>query len=327
MRLAVAGSGMIVRDFLPVARDVPGLELAAIVGRPASRSTLERLRAEFGIGAVYVDYDECLADPGVDTVWIAVPNFLHFDYARRALSAGKHVICEKPFVMAVSELVALRELAKDRGLILVEAVTTLYLSNYRFIRDTLPRVGTVRLVQCEYSQLSSRYPAFERGELPAAFDPAMGGGALLDIGVYALHFVVGLLGAPRSVRYTPTVRRGVDTSGVIVLDYDGCVAVCVCAKDSGGANRSKIQGAAGTIVLDGPPNTCPSVTVDIGPDDAVTIDRSVHPHRMVEEFRAFERMIRDRDLAARDAALEHSRLVLELATQARRSAGLVLGGS
>ena len=69
----------------------------------------------------------------------------------------------------------------------------------------------------------------------------MGGGALLDLGIYTLHFVAGLLGRPRSVTYTPTMDNGVDTSGVVVMDYGSVTAVCVCAKDSGGPIRSKLQ--------------------------------------------------------------------------------------
>lgn len=327
MRLAVVGSGMIVRDFLPVARDVPGLELAAIVGRPTSRSPLERLATDYGIGTVYVDYDDCLADPAVDTVWIALPNTLHYDRARRALLAGKHVICEKPFVLDVSELDELSRLADQRGLVLAEAISTVHLPNYRWMVDNLHRVGEVRLIQCEYSQLSSRYPAFRRGEVLPAFDPSLGGGALMDIGIYTLHVVVGLLGRPRSVRYTPTVQRGVDTSGAVVLEYDRGVAVCVAAKDSGGPNRTKIQGSDGTIVMDGPPNACPTVRFETAGADTEVVELNTHEHRMVEEFRVFERMIRNVDLAARDAGLDHSRLVLEVATAALSSAGIRLGGA
>lgn len=325
MKLAIVGSGMIVNDFLPSAKDVPGLTLSAIVGRPAVRDKLEQLSRQHGIAQVYEDFDECLADPAVDTVWVAVPNSLHMAFARKALLAGKHVICEKPFVLRVDDLIELRKLAADRDLILVEGITTLYLSNYRWIVENLPLLGDLRLVQSEYSQYSSRYPAFRDGQVLPAFDPAMGGGALMDIGIYTLHFVVGLLGRPRSIRYTANIERGVDTSGVVVLDYENCTAICVCAKDSAGPIRSKIQGNDGTIVMDGSPNVCDSVTVALRGQQPETIDVKVHPHRMIEEFRAFERMIRENDLAERDTRLDHSQLVLELATEALASAGVRLG--
>lgn len=322
MRLAVVGSGMIVRDFLQVAADVPGLELAAIVGRASSRATLEDLAGRYAIPSVHVDYDECLADPGVDTVWVALPNALHADYSRRALLAGKHVICEKPFVLSLDELDELRALATERGLILVEAITTRDLANFRLLAEQLPEVGSVRLVTCEYTQRSSRYDAFRAGELPAAFDPAMGGGALLDIGIYTLHLVVGLLGRPRSVTYTANIERGVDTSGVVVLDYGTTTAVCVCAKDSGAPAPTLVLGDEGSLVMAGAPNVCGPVTATLLGADPVTEDRQVHPHRMVEEFRAFERMIREHDLAERDTRLDHSRAVLEVAVAALASAGL-----
>ncbi len=326
MRLAVLGSGMIVAEFLPYAADVSGLELVAICGRESSRRRLEDMRRQFNIRRVHTDLDECLRDPDVDTVWVAVPNSLHFTYAQAALAAGKHVICEKPFVLREDELAELRAMAAERDLILVEAITTQYLANYRWICENLARVGDVKLIQCDYSQYSSRYDAFREGTVAPAFDPAQGGGALMDIGIYTIHFVVGLLGRPRSVRYTANMDRGVDTSGVLVLEYDTCTAVCVCAKDSDGPIRSKIQGADGWIVAEGAPNVMARVQAKVRGADAEAIDLSVHPHRMVEEFRAFEKMIREHDVAERDRRLDHSEAVLAVATEALASAGIRLGG-
>lgn len=322
MKLAVLGSGQIVNDFLPHAADIAGLELTAIFGLPASRSELDSLQTRFGIGTVYVDLDECLADPDVDTVWVAVPNFLHARFARAALEAGKNVICEKPFVLRENELAELTAMAVDRDLILVEAITTQYLANYSWIKENLARVGEVRVIQSDYSQYSSRFDAFRGGTVLPAFDPAQGGGALLDIGIYTIHFVVGLLGRPLDVRYTANIERGVDTSGVLVLDYGDRTAVCVCAKDSDGPIRTKIQGTDGWIVVDGPPNVMSSLTTKVRGGEVEQIDLSVHSHRMVEEFRAFEKMIREHDTAQRDRRLEHSALVLAVATAALESAGI-----
>lgn len=325
MRLAILGSGMIVRDFLSIARELSDVTLTAIFGLPSVRAELAELSARHGIERVYTDYDQCLADPEVDTVYIGLPNLLHAEFARRALLAGKHVICEKPFVLRVDDLVGLRTLAEKRGLVLVEAITTRYLSNYRAIRDRLPELGDLKVIQCEYSQYSSRYPAFRDGQVLPAFDPAMGGGALMDIGIYALHFVAGLLGRPMSIKYVANVERDVDTSGVVLMEYESCTAICVCAKDSCGPIRTKIQGNDGTIVMDGPPNVCDGFTIARWGHDQEPVDLKVHPHRMVEEFRAFGRMIHDHDLAQRDTHLDHSQLVLELATQALSTAGLRLG--
>ena len=219
VRLAIAGAGQIVADFLPYAADVPGLTLAAIFGNPRRYDKLRALATAYDIGTVHTDYDACLADPHVDTIWVALPNALHFEYSHRALLAGKHVVCEKPFVLRVDELAELRRVATERGLILVEAISNQYLTNVRAMREHLAELGDLRLVQCEYSQYSSRYDAFREGTVLPAFDPAMGGGALMDLGIYALHLVVGLLGRPEDVTYVAHVERGVDTSGVAVLRY------------------------------------------------------------------------------------------------------------
>lgn len=325
MKLAVIGAGMIVQDLLAISSAVDGLAVTAIHGRDSARPRLEKLSERFGIPRVHTDYDKCLSDAEVDTVYIGLPNGLHAEYARRALLAGKHVICEKPFTLRVEDLVELRALAEERRLILVEAITTQYLSNYRSIRERLPELGELKVLACEYSQYSSRYPAFRAGQVLPSFDPAMGGGALMDLGIYALHFVAGLLGRPRSISYTANVERGVDTSGVVVMDYGTCTAVCVCAKDSAGPNRTKIQGDDGTIVMAGPPNVCDSYTIQGRGGDEEVVDLKVHPHRMVEEFRAFQQMIADLDLAERDVRMDHSLLVLELATRALASAGIRLG--
>lgn len=325
MKLAILGSGQIAADFLPHAADVAGLELAAIFGLPSTREHLQDFQTRFGIRRVYVDLDECLADPDVDTVWVAVPNSLHATFSRKALEAGKNVICEKPFVLREDELAELRALATERDLILVEAITTQYLANYRWIRDNISRVGDIRVIQSDYSQYSSRYDAFRAGTVLPAFDPAHGGGALLDIGIYTIHFVVGLLGRPRNVQYTANVQRGVDTSGVLVLDYGDRTAVCVCAKDSDGPIRTKIQGTDGWIVVDGPPNVMASLTTQRRGEAPEQIDLNVHPHRMIEEFREFERLIREHDTAARDRRLDHSEIVLAVATAALASAGIITG--
>ncbi|MFJ6678428.1 Gfo/Idh/MocA family protein [Microbacterium sp. NPDC091382] len=325
MKLAVVGAGKIVAEFLPHASGVPGLTLGAIVGRESSRGKLDELAAAHGIPLVFTDLDECLADSRVDTVWIALPNVLHADVARRALRAGKHVICEKPFVLRTEELAELRALAAERGLILVEAINNQYLASMVWMRENLPRLGDLRLVQCEYSQYSSRYDAFRAGTIAPAFDPAAGGGALTDLGIYTLHLVIGLLGAPDTVGYTPRMERGVDTSGVAVLGYGDLTAVCVCAKDSPGPSRTKIQGVDGVMVFDGPPNEIAAVELQLrdGTHERFALDDE--PHRMVAEFRAFARMIDEPDPDERDRRLDHSAAVLEVAVRARDSAGIRLG--
>lgn len=323
VKLAIVGTGKIVAEFLSFAPGLDGIELAAIYGRSGAKAMA--LQRSAGIATAYEDYQECLADPNVDTVYVAVPNQLHYRFSRQALLAGKHVICEKPFTTSLTDFDELRRLAQDRGLVLVEAISNQYQANYRAITPQLPSLGRVKLVQTDYSQYSSRFDDFRRGVVQPAFDPAAGGGALMDIGIYNVHFVVGLFGKPRRSRYTANVERGIDTSGVLVLEYDGFTAVCLGAKDSSSSPRQIIQGDAGTLQMDAAPNGCGPWTISDRAGDRLRVAEPLAPHRMVEEFVAFERMIRERDVVARDRALDHSRIVLQVVLEALDEVGVRLG--
>ncbi|WNM28629.1 Gfo/Idh/MocA family oxidoreductase [Demequina capsici] len=320
MRLALLGSGMIVRDLLSAVADVPGLTVVAIQGRPTSQDRLEELARAHGIPKVYTDLGSCLADPEVDTVYVGLPNDLHHAASRAALEAGKHVVCEKPFTSTVAELEELTRIAAARGLMLLEAITTVHHRAYREIVRRLPSLGRLRLVECVYSQRSSRYDAFRAGEVHAAFDPGRGGGALRDLGIYGIHFVVGLLGEPDSVSYHPTLERGVDTSGVLVLSYAQTQAVVVCAKDSHASSHAAVQGDEATIEMHGAPNTCGPLVLTT-PAGSRPLEVENHPHRMVDEFREFVRIVAEGDVSARDRLLAHSSAALRTLERATDSVG------
>lgn len=322
MRLAIVGTGKIVAEFLSFAPALDGVELVAIYGRSLEKATA--LQASAGIAAAYDDYDQCLADPAVDTVYVAVPNQLHYEFSRRALLAGKNVICEKPFTTAMADFDELCRLADERGLILVEAISNQYQANYRAIAEHLSSLGRIRLVQTDYCQYSSRYDDFRKGVVQPAFDPAAGGGALMDIGIYNVHFVVGLFGAPRRARYVANIERGIDTSGVLLLEYDDFTAVCVGAKDSSSPARQVIQGDDATFQLDAIPSECGPWTITDRRGDRVRVAEPLAAHRLLEEFVAFERMIREHDLGGRDRALAHSRTVLTIVLQALADVGIRL---
>ena len=321
MRIALLGSGKIVQELLSIVPEVPGMDVVAIQGREASRERVAALAQAHHVSRIYTDPAACLRDPDVDAVYIGLPNDLHFGAARAALLAGKDVICEKPIVPTIAEFDSLIALARERGLILVEAITTQHLAAFRALADRLPYVGRIRLVESVYTQRSSRYDAFRDGAMPSAFDSARGGGALMDLGVYTLHAIIGVLGEPESVDYRPTLERGSDTSGVVTLGYEGAQGVGICAKDADGPSRTVVHGDEGWIQMDGAPNSGGPVTVHLRGREPEHLDPTVHPHRMVEEMREFTRIIDAHDLDARDRLFAHSRTVLAALERARSRAG------
>ncbi|WP_137662591.1 Gfo/Idh/MocA family protein [Enterococcus hulanensis] len=325
MKLAIFGSGKIVQEFLPITQDLPEIEVKAILGTKRSQEKTEKIQAEYGIDASYTDIDECLKSDAFDTVYVAVPNHLHYSFARKALEAGKHVICEKPFTLKHAELLELEKIALEKDLVLVEAITNQYLKNYQGIKEASQNIGKLKIIECNYSQYSSRYDAFKEGTILPAFNPKMGGGALMDINIYNIHLVVGLLGKPQKVQYYANIEREIDTSGMLILDYGDVKVVCIGAKDSEATIRSTIQGTEGSVVVNGPTNTLESYTTESLSGEKATFDHKDHPHRMFDEFKLFSQVIADKDMSFVKQQLEHSKIVMEIVETAINDAGIVLG--
>lgn len=316
MKLALLGTGMIVKEVLPVLTEIKGIELAGILSTPRSIETARDLAETYHIPLATSDYEEILASDQVDTIYVGTPNHTHYAYAKAALEAGKNVICEKPFTLRLSEFLDLREKAEQRQLFLLEAITNQYLGNFHYLKDNLDQLGNLKIVECNYSQYSSRYDAFKRGEIAPAFNPEMGGGALRDLNIYNIHLLVGLFGKPNSVTYLPNMERGVDTSGILVMDFGNFKAVAIGAKDCSAEIKSTIQGDQGSLAILGPTNTMPQVSLTLNGQETQILDVNTPHHRMHAEFVAFERVLRERDFEARDEALEHSQLVMEVLEQA-----------
>lgn len=319
MKLAILGTGKIVEEVLPVLKEINGIELSAILSTPRSIEKAEKLAELYAISQASSDYDSILANPDVDTVYVALPNHLHYEYAKKALLAGKHVICEKPFTLTLAEFEALAKIAEQENRILLEAITNQYLGNFASIKANLSKLGEIKIVECNYSQYSSRYDAFKRGEIAPAFDPAKGGGALRDLNIYNIHLVVGLFGKPKKVQYLANVERDVDTSGILIMDYGHFKAACIGAKDCSADIKSTIQGNKGSIAVLGPTNSMPELSLALNGQSMTMINENSLNHRMHDEFVAFQAIIEHKDMAATKLALDHSRLVMEVLDEAVKS--------
>ena len=326
MKLAILGTGFIVKEgALTALKDVPEIETTAIFSRPKSKSVAEALAADYSIPQIYTDYDELLADPDIDFVYVGLINSVHYEYTKKALLAGKNVIVEKPFASAAAEVRELRDLALARHLYVFEAVTIHYLPNFCAIREFLPKLGTIRAVVANYSQYSSRYDKYLQGEVLPAFDPQRSGGALYDINIYNLNFIIGLFGAPESVNYTANLGfNGIDTSGVAALTYPGFFALAIGAKDTASPGYITIQGEKGWIRVTGAPNELRSFETHLlGTGVTTHNELNRYPHRMVHEFQEFAKMFHEKDYDRMAKGLDVSVAVLETAETARKQVGIV----
>ncbi|MGG8342398.1 Gfo/Idh/MocA family protein [Streptococcus uberis] len=318
MKLTVVGTGKIVEEALPIITATNGIQVQALVSTPRSQEKAKALADHYRIQDLYTDLEEALTNPNTDTVYVATPNHLHYEMTKAALLAGKHVICEKPFTLKEAQAQELAEIAKRKQLILLEAITNLYLENFTVLKEELANLGDIKVVDCNYSQYSSRYDAFKEGVIAPAFDPEKGGGALRDLNIYNIHLVVALFGLPKTVNYLPNMERGVDTSGILLMDYLDFKVVCIAAKDCSAEVRTTIQGNRGSLIVAGESNTLPQVQVTENGIEPRVINKNGSEHRMAAEFRVFQAIIDERDFERAQEVLDHSlkvMKVLDLASQ------------
>lgn len=321
MKIGTIGTGTIVETFLTAVQQVENVECTAVFSR--KKDTGDTLANKYGVKQVYTDFNLLLSDENVNFIYIASPNSLHYDYALKALQSGKNVICEKPFTSTVEEIETLITLAKEKKLFLFEAITTLHLPNYNKIKEIISVLGDIKLVQCNYSQYSSRYDKLLAGEITNIFNPAFSGGCLADINIYNLHFVTGLFGKAKEIKYIANMaENGIDTSGIAILKYDNFVCECTGAKDSESPSFAIIQGTKGYIKLNGAVNRCPSFEIVIG-DKIETYNEQKFSNRMVYELIDFENIYNNNDLEESYKLLDHSLKVIETAVLARKDAGIV----
>jgi len=303
MKLGILGTGMIVKDLLSTVHKLPFRSLA-ILGTPETEAETRELATRYQIDEVWFDY-QAMLDSDVDTIYVALPNHLHFPFASQALQNGKHVIIEKPITTSVDELNRLKNLATEQNLIILEAMNIHYLPAYLSLQTQLANIGRVKLVSLNYSQYSSRYDDFMAGIVHPAFDAKKGGGALMDINVYNLHFVAGLFGKPQTVNYLANMHNNIDTSGVMVLDYGDFKCVCTGAKDCKAPTTSLIQGEKGSVQISLPVNQMVGYQMLLNNGDASQFSFDRREHRLLYEFQAFIRIIDtlDYDAAAHQLAV------------------------
>ena len=324
IRLGTIGSNFIVHNILKNVDRTEGIRLVAAYSRTLEKA--QALAAQYGATKAYTDMDAFLADEEVNFVYIATPNLLHYPQAKKALLAGKNVILEKPFTTKLEHAQELVRIAEEKGLILVDAVPTAFLPNLRILKEQLPRIGQLKLVMGNYSQYSSRYDQVLAGEKPNIFNPEYAGGCLMDINFYNIYLNVALFGAPQDATYYPNLRPGLcDTSGTMLLRYDGFVSSAMGAKDCSGVNFFQIEGEKGHIYIENGPNGIQSVRV-VTKDSDETFNAQPDPDRWYYEVREVTRLVLADDRQAFRRRLETMLQVIDTIETSRKKAGIFFPG-
>lgn len=263
LRWGILGTGWIAEQ---MANDlaVLGSPVTAVGSRTQERA--DAFAAQHSIPRAHGGYAALVADPEVDVVYVATPHPSHVADATLALGAGKHVLVEKPFTINAAEARAVVDLAAAKGLVVLEAMWTRWLPHMVRIREILAAgaLGEVRTMLADHTQKLSNDPAHR------IQDPVLGGGALLDLGVYPVSFAWDVFGAPSTVQaHSSPTATGVDRQIAIILGYpDGQQAVLHAALDTQGPNRAVILGTEARIEIDGVWYS-PTTFRVIAPDDTV----------------------------------------------------------
>ena len=211
MKLGILGTGMIVKDLLTTIHELK-IESIYILGTQQTEEETKSLCEQYHLDGYDLNYDDLLKR-NIDTIYVALPNHLHYTFAKKALEHHKHVIIEKPICANTQELQDLITLSQQYHVIVLEAMNIHYLPAYQSLQKTLSKIGQIKILNFNYSQYSSRYNAFKQGQILPAFDYHKAGGALMDLNVYNLHAIIGLFGKPVDNHYYANIEKGIDTSG------------------------------------------------------------------------------------------------------------------
>jgi predicted dehydrogenase len=207
-----------------------------------------RFADEFAVPRVHASYEELAADPEVDIVYVSTPHPLHAENAILLLEHGKHVLVEKPFTLTAPEAAAVRDVAAEKGLLAMEAMWTRYLPHMIRIREIVASgaLGEIRAVLADHTQQISTDPAHRLNNLE------LGGGALLDLGIYPISFAWDILGAPVSVTAAATLgATGVDDEVATIFRHaSGAVSTSLSASHAAGPNTASIVGTRARIDID-----------------------------------------------------------------------------
>jgi len=241
----ILGTGGIARAFVADLQLI-GRDVVAVGSRTAE--TAQGFAGDFGIPHAHASYEALVEDAAVDIVYVATPHPRHHHDASLALRAGKHALVEKPFTINAAEAQDLVDLATERGLLVLEAMWTRWLPHIVAVRELVAQgaVGDLRALIADHTQLLPDDPAHRINALE------LGGGALLDLGVYPISFASDLLGPPSSIDEVARFKdTGADAEIGIVLRCAGeRTAVIYAASTTPGPNTATILGTEGRIEID-----------------------------------------------------------------------------
>lgn len=289
IRLGFIGTSAIALQFAEAAGAGGLFSFEAVYSRKSE--TAEAFCDRVPFKKIYTSLEALAADTDVDAVYIASPNSLHYEQALLMLENKKHVLCEKPMTTSSKHSLRLLETAERNGVVLLEAMRPAFDPAYTALVKALPELGALRRVSFSFCQYSSRYDNFKKGIVANVFNPEMGGGSLLDIGIYPVYMLALLFGQPKACRsFNLRLENGIDGLGEIIAAYDSFIGEISYSKITNSFVPSRIEGEAGYMTIDKISNPS-EIIIHFNSGRTETVYSAPVINNMVYEAEAFHKMI------------------------------------
>ena len=316
LRVGIIGAGWIAEKAAITLDGLANCEAYAIASR--SKEKAEAFAEKWKIRKAYGSYSELIADPSVDLVYVATPHSHHYDVTREALLAGKPCLVEKAFMANLRQAKEIVELARERKVFLAEAIWTRYQPVVKMMRDLISsRIGTPRLVTATLG--------YSMGDKPRIMRADLCGGALLDLGVYALNFVRMFFDADIVSITSQCVKSqtGMDlTNAMTLVLSDGVLCNLQSSAACVGDNIGVIAGTDGNLIIDNI-NNPQKITVN-GPDrtyiETIPVPQQITGYEY--QFIACRQALIDGLLEAKEMPLEETLYIMELMDGLRKDWGV-----
>ena len=321
VRFGIIGTNWITESFIQAASMVEEFTLAAVYSRSEEKAAA--FAQKYNAEQIFTSLTEMAESDKIDAVYIASPNSLHAEQSILFLNNKKHVLTEKAFASNVKQAQAMVKAAKENNVLLMEALKTTMLPNFKVIKENLHKIGKVRRAFASYCQYSSRYDAYKEGNILNAFKPEFSNGALMDIGVYCIYPMVALFGKPESVKASSyMLDSGVDGEGSIIMSYAEMDIVLMYSKITNSLIPSEIQGENGNILID-QMNTPQKIEIAYRNGEKVDVSIQQKEETMYYEAKEFIDTILAGKSESAINSLDLSVAVIEIMDEVRRQTGIV----
>ena len=282
----ILGPGGIARAFAKDLQLLEAHEVAAVGSRTLSNA--QEFAKTFG-GTAYGSYEELVADPTVDAIYVATPHPSHKENVITALNAGKPVLCEKPFAVNAHEAREMVAAAEKNGVALMEAMWARFLPHYADVREIIASgvLGQILTVQADHGQrLADR-------NIPRLVEPSLAGGALLDLGIYPVSFAHMILGNPAKITASAVLTdKGVDAQTSMIFDYtDGAQAILTTTMIEQTPCRAVVAGVNGWLEIDRTFYNPTSMRVVLFDGSATQYPHTYTGHGLREQAEVFKQLV------------------------------------